>query len=165
MNKRNLLIVSIVVIALSITGVTMAFHQTDKPKRSTTVIQDSGDATKTVTLETNTTPPTSDSATPVDRTVPDTIVVEPTPVASTDPVEQLHQTVIAQATVTAQLFAPNDVQNFIDIQWSCIGRSLGDNNQYIDAMSTWLSPKPNADGTQTYSYFRDRTCWVVTRTV
>jgi hypothetical protein len=140
----------------------MAAHsgKTDKPKKFTTVVQDANDPTKTVTVETTPVDPTPTVATR------DTTVTQPAgDTLSTDPVEQLHQTVITQATATGQLIAPNDIQSFIDIQWFCIGRSLGENNQYLDTMSSWLLPTTNPDGTRTYKYFVDRTCRVMDRTV
>lgn len=158
MNKRNLVIAGILVIALSVTGVTMAAHgnKTNKPKRSTTIVQDANSPSDTVTVESTapeTATPVATTDTPTTSRATTVQNDQTAPVAS--PYEQFHQSVIGVASQLAQMIAPNDA-SFVDTQWRCISRYLPQDEtvDYYNARLAFFDFRDSGNGQSAYQYFQ-----------
>jgi cytoskeletal protein RodZ len=164
MIKTKLLITGIS--SLLVIGGTTAALTTHKPLPTTThkAVQsvkvnndDSGDAPiHPLTSEsTETDPVTVDPITNAAPTPPPTDDNTADPAPAADPVETLHQTVVRQATQLAALFAPDNTDNFIYMQWYCLGRGIDSTTPQstLDDRANFLVPTTAADGRQVYKYF------------
>lgn len=157
MKYKKTIIASVVALSLAVTGVTVAASH-DEPQKPINKVQSVKMNPQTPPTDTDDVTVTTDSVVsePLPNpTVPTSAsVTEDTPVVQT-PLEKFHDTINAQALALAPLFKWSSTEDFIFMQWYCLGSRLDDSVSQadLDVKATFLIPQPNGDGRTLYQYF------------